>query len=198
MMEARPSFVLGVTGQMDLFKLPQVQQDAIRKAVEAVFRYLTTEDTIDVLGPGLKLQATKVTVLSSLAPGAGTLVADLAEAKEFRLVAPLPFPPDLYLRATTFASLTAEQRKQVADRLLALDDRAFYVAILQDARYKGVSLAHPPKSARTAHRERTVTTFGSLYPSPRALPRRTRQPQPSDPLHHRRERNCLQVEVAKS
>src|SRR5260370_24209562 len=98
-MENGPSFVSGVGGQRDLADVPLEQKQAVRKAVEDVFSYLTTDERVEGLGLGLNLRHTAIAVLTSLAPGADTLVADVAAAKHgCQIVAPLPFPSDQYLR----------------------------------------------------------------------------------------------------
>jgi hypothetical protein len=45
---------------------------------------------------------TEIVVLSSLAPGADSLVAEVALTEGFTVKAPLPFPPEIYQNASTF------------------------------------------------------------------------------------------------
>lgn len=130
-MTPRPEFVLGVTGHMDLG-----QFDAIRNAVAQVLRWVISNNDAPPLGGGLRLEATPVAILSSLAPGADTLVVEAVEqelAGRHCLYAPLPFPADLYLQASTFKSITPEERLSLEQRLRSLGERAFFVPLLEDA-----------------------------------------------------------------
>jgi hypothetical protein len=128
----RPSFVLGVTGQMDLDKLPDGQKQAVRRAVERVLEHLTSSKVDPDLGLGLGLQHSPVILLSSLAPGADTLVADACQDRGFQLVVPLPFPAEKYLRATTFKNLSDKKRQELQIQLNSLGDNAFVVPLLED------------------------------------------------------------------
>ena len=121
---ASPAFVIGVTGNMDL--VPQAAADDpfghIKEPVRKLFRFLRgakgSRAGLEALlvhrdfARGLEhwrgLPAeTPIVVLSSLAPGADTLVAQLALEEEFanqnfHVQAPLPFPADAYREASTF------------------------------------------------------------------------------------------------
>jgi hypothetical protein len=130
-MSVRPSFIFGVTGQMDLEQLTTQDLQSIREAVKSVFRFVTKAEAVDPLGSGLGLARTPVTVLTSLAPGADQLVAEVAESFSCQVVAPLPFPPQQYLKASTFKDYP-EQSKMAADWLAKLGDRAFFVPLLEE------------------------------------------------------------------
>ncbi len=172
----RPALVVGVTGHMCLSELPPEDQAKIRESVEQVlrsFRSTASRDTEWVPASGEKhqstpnmsdqplllgLQATPVTVLTALAPGADTLVADIAEdlqrqwdedrlrnhkasgavdgsGNAYGVVAVLPFPIDQYARATTFESVSEELRDAVHRRLKQLGDhdQAVFVKLAEDA-----------------------------------------------------------------
>ena len=95
----RPALVVGVTGHMCLIDLPDHEQKQIRDSVERVLRSFreidpqrhsvaesesrnghASESTLP-----LGIQLTPITVLTSLAPGADTLVADVAEELQRKL-----------------------------------------------------------------------------------------------------------------
>lgn len=134
-----PSFVLGVTGHMDI---PDADREAIQSRLVRVFEWLRApaSQTFADVGAssagelrGLGLQDTPIVVLSSLAPGADSLVAEVALdlGKTITLAdgvtpaitvrAPLPFPPQIYREATTFrreGEPAETERQRAFDRLL--------------------------------------------------------------------------------
>jgi hypothetical protein len=120
----RPAFVVGVTGHMQL----RDDTQAIKQTLRRVFEWLRAD--VDVEFPefripsdtpvyGLGLKNTPIVLLSSLAPGADALAAEVALAEAgtggpqadavsaIRVVVPTPFPLDLYRDATTFRPRTA-------------------------------------------------------------------------------------------
>lgn len=104
----KPAFVVGVTGHMDLDPACRDQINAGVKRLFAWFRLSPTQKQIDQditnLGPGLGLQNTPIILLSSLAPGADQWVVAAAREADpsIRVLAPLPFSKDQYLKASTF------------------------------------------------------------------------------------------------
>lgn len=131
-----PAFLIGVTGHMDL---DPKQISTLEDRVKLLFRFLKStpkaanrvqllEQLVQALAPdnatAQKMYAaalqpwcglpnTPVIVLSSLAPGADSLVARVASEKEFKelgfsIQAPLPFPHDLYPEASTFVCKSAD------------------------------------------------------------------------------------------
>ena len=61
-----------------------------------------------------RLKATPLLVLSSLAPGAATLVAEEALARGDRVMAILPLPPQLYAKSRTFVWKNAPAAENAA------------------------------------------------------------------------------------
>lgn len=151
----RPAFILGVTGKMRLpgydpavsahdACAPEIQD--LRNRVFAVLDWVrechgalnpTTgefekqpSDQIQKWWHSLGIHDTPIVVLSSLAPGADTIVAEAAldyahERKANVTVrAPLPFPLELYRDASTFCPASDHSRwKPNQDRLDALVER---------------------------------------------------------------------------
>jgi hypothetical protein len=116
----RPAFVVGVTGHM---QLSPEQTSSIKETLRRVFEWLRADAEVEFPElrttsgrplHGLALKNTPLVLLSSLAPGADSLAAEVAleiarEASPqydprppIRLVAPIPFPLHLYRDATTF------------------------------------------------------------------------------------------------
>jgi hypothetical protein len=143
--EPSPPFVIGVSGILRMER-----EEALKVSIRQAFNILLEPDSGQ-----LHLKFTPIVVLTSLAPGADTLVAEVAEDMEqkyqearlkasdpasfgpprrFRIVAPLPFPYEQYLRATTFKDLTAEQREVVSQKLKSMCDKgdAFFVPLRED------------------------------------------------------------------
>jgi hypothetical protein len=140
-----PPYVVGVSGLMRIER-PEIIKNAIRDAFNIL------------LDPGesqFRLVHTPIIVLTSLAPGADTLVAEVADELEkeyqaarsnasnpasigperrFRIVAPLPFPREQYLRASTFNGLNDEQKEAVSKKLNAMHavGDAFFVPLRED------------------------------------------------------------------
>ncbi len=135
-----PAFVLGVTGHMDI---PDADHDAIKARLRRVFEWLRAPatETFGDVGQastgdlhGLGLHDTPIVVLSSLAPGADSLVAEVAlelgatvklgddVTPAITVRAPLPFPPHIYRDATTFKrdgdAKETERRQTAFDALL--------------------------------------------------------------------------------
>jgi len=127
---ATPAFIVGVTGHMDLRR---DEEERLREEVRRLFRFLKKgvqgkrggrerlEALVGSLPPvhsgrnpyresldqWIGLEHTPIVILTSLAPGADALVAEVALEKEFqedgfRVRAPLPAPHDLYANWTTF------------------------------------------------------------------------------------------------
>ena len=154
--EARPAFVVGVTGHMDI---ADSEREAVKARLRRVFQWLRAprgelfEDVGSSNGlelKGLGLEHTPIVVLTSLAPGADSLIAEVAielgattrlpdgETPAFRVRAPLPFPAEVYREATTFKPAgaspeTVRQNLATLDSLLAaMKDEAFAVLMKDD------------------------------------------------------------------
>ncbi|MEZ5386677.1 MAG: hypothetical protein R3F13_14290 [Prosthecobacter sp.] len=123
-------FIIGVTGHM---KLPREKTEALREKLRVFFRWLQAEEeeSFDGLGPGLGLKDTPVVLLSSMAPGVDQIAAGVAREAEFRfrVVSPLPFPPEQYLRSTTFTSASDAEKAA----LTSLPHESFYVELADEA-----------------------------------------------------------------
>jgi hypothetical protein len=145
------AFVIGVTGNMDPLgygdfeKQPEEESvaiQAIRRKIYAAFDWVRKSGWLDrqtgQFHPNTKIHASNdngdacwnslalgeempIIVLSSLAPGIDTIVAEAVfdyerqceakgEAVDISLRAPLPFPVDIYPEATTFRSDLEKQR----------------------------------------------------------------------------------------
>ena len=131
----KPAFVLGITGNTDPIgyvdnPTPKEEPDpAIAAISEAVFRVLDWVRRHDASSslilhsgassPPLATGELPIIVLSSLAPGIDTLVAEAtleyakARRADVTVRAPLPFPEEIYPEATTFRS--PAQRKRFID-----------------------------------------------------------------------------------
>lgn len=120
-----PAFVIGVTGNMDLLATGACGKDLLdelRATIRTIFGFLrgdpeasaTFRYTLAHSGFAQGLEgwkglppSTPIIVLTSIAPGADSLVAEVAlepKLAEQRIViqAPLPFPAEIYARASTF------------------------------------------------------------------------------------------------
>jgi hypothetical protein len=121
-----PSFVVGVTGNID----PQRRvldgnkpAEDVRKTIQLIFEFLEYGAQAEAgalfqqirarlprpeHAPGLEqwpgLGRTPLVVLTSLAPGADSIVAEVALKKGLAVRAPLPFPKSVYRNASTFVS----------------------------------------------------------------------------------------------
>jgi hypothetical protein len=94
----RVSIVLGITGHRDI---RDEDEPAIRSTVAKLF--------LDFKN---RFPHSPFRLLSSLAPGADQLIADVAEECGLEIMAPLPFPPELYSSSSTFeGSPVAAQTK---------------------------------------------------------------------------------------
>jgi hypothetical protein len=150
----RPPFIVGVTG---LMAIHADDLAAVKAAVEKVFCWLVSSapkgggdhqggggghghGEADPCNRGLGLADTQVVVMSSLAPGADQLVARIGCAKGHRVVAPLPFPLELYKRASTFSEKTGAIAPQGATLRAAFEtfleevplDGVFHVLLADD------------------------------------------------------------------
>lgn len=102
---AKPAFIIGVTGHLDL---APVHRDRIKAELKRIIRWLgaPANSHDPALGPGLGLTRTPLILLSSLAPGADQwaveAVREVIHPAGLRILAPLPFPKDQYLAATAF------------------------------------------------------------------------------------------------
>jgi hypothetical protein len=138
--EVLPAFVLGVTGHMDV---PESHHDLVKARIGRVLEWLRApaECSFEDIGRsdgvplcGLGLRHTPIIVLTSLAPGADSLVAEVAldsaaaatlpdgKTPAFRVRAPIPFPLDVYRESTTFkpAGATKEATARNLERLVDL------------------------------------------------------------------------------
>ncbi len=117
-----PAFVVGITGYMDI---PECDQKAVRERLRTVFRWLRddpnnpSDDAAvhqswwpqlasgesgnkSIPLPGLGLAGQRIVLLTSLAPGADTLAAQIAQEEGIEVRAPLPFPAPLYRESSSF------------------------------------------------------------------------------------------------
>ncbi|MEK6260925.1 MAG: hypothetical protein AABP62_20180 [Planctomycetota bacterium] len=184
-----PAYLIGVTGHMDL---DQDQESTLEKRVELLFRFLKStpqattrvqrlEELVQALAPGnadaqktytaalqswCGLPHTPVVVLSSLAPGADSLVARVALKPEFKQLgfsvqAPLSFPHDLYPAASTFvwkaddgtvdpeSDANKQRQQQYADLVAAIggESQTFPVCLDKDQKL----VAEPGELAKKQH-----------------------------------------------
>ncbi len=132
----KPAFLIGVTGHIDLrdeevgplkervkalfrLLLPEANSAQRRESLEGFVKMLPPADAegraqnepnpySQALQRWPTLEQTPIILLTSLAPGADSLCAEVALENEFkeriRIVAPLPFPQDVYEQATTFVA----------------------------------------------------------------------------------------------
>ncbi|MCX6876533.1 MAG: hypothetical protein NTW21_22395 [Verrucomicrobia bacterium] len=139
---ASPAFIIGVTGNMD--PVPQAGAkdpfEHVKEPIRKLFRYLRgvegSRAGLDSLLAHADFAAglegwqglgvdTPIVLLTSLAPGADTLAAQVALEEEFvklkfHVRAPLPFPKEHYPKASTFR--LRETDKAPAKELLAVFD----------------------------------------------------------------------------
>ena len=128
-----PSFVVGVTGHIDPDLGGANRAEDMRATLKLIFEFLQYGAQAeagwlykeikarlprDEHAPGLDqwpgLGHTPLMVLTSLAPGADSIVAEVALQKHIAVRAPLPFPKDIYRNASTFvedASKPTEEEK---------------------------------------------------------------------------------------
>lgn len=121
-------FIVGISGHMKLPEDP-VKLKVLRERIRTFYRWLRADKTerFDGLGCGLGLKKTPVHVLSSLAPGVDQIAAEVAREAEFgfRIISPLPFPREQYLRSSTFTSASESEKAAIE----LLPDETFYVAL---------------------------------------------------------------------
>jgi hypothetical protein len=133
---SKPAFIIGVTGHTDL---DPAHRDRIKAELKRIIRWLgDSPNSHDaVLGPGLGLTRTPVILLSSLAPGADQWAVEaIREANHpagLRILAPLPFPKDQYLEASSFTRDGA-MLDEAASRFLAEfpDEDTFVVRLPEE------------------------------------------------------------------
>ena len=101
-----PAYVVGVTGHMDL---GDEEAGRLKKLVTNFFKALQgDEEHRDLLPEDFPaLTHTPIVVLSSLAPGADTIVAEAALDLQLEVRAPLPFPKEIYSSSTSFRERNA-------------------------------------------------------------------------------------------
>jgi hypothetical protein len=136
----KPAFIIGVTGHIDL---DPAYRDRVKTAVKRIVTWLRQPSSprdakrVDrVLGPGLGLVNTPVLLLSSLAPGADQWVAEAATEMDplLKVLAPLPFFKDQYLRASTFRQNGLARDEAAGKYLAEFPDRdTFIVRLAGDA-----------------------------------------------------------------
>lgn len=99
----RPPFIVGVTGHM---AIGEDNIQIIKDKIHSVFAWLKSSQLDECETGGthepLGLSSTPILVLSSLAPGADQLVAEIAYDHGFQNQCPLPFPTGFYRNASTF------------------------------------------------------------------------------------------------
>lgn len=144
----RPAFILGVTGKMKLpgynpaisahdASAPEIQE--LRNRVFAVLDWVrerhgalnpitgdfetTPSDETPKWWHSLGIHDTPIVVLSSLAPGADTIVAEAAldyahqHQANVTVRAPLPFPLELYRQSTSFCPTPKDEEENEDERL---------------------------------------------------------------------------------
>ncbi|MBV9490220.1 MAG: hypothetical protein JO069_10915 [Verrucomicrobia bacterium] len=131
-----PAFIVGVTGHTDL---DPAYRDRIKTEVKRIIRWLGKSSNLHdpALGPGLGLTRTPLILLSSLAPGADQWAVEAAREVNhtagLRILAPLPFLRDQYLKASSFTRDGA-LLDEAASRFLAEfpDQDAFVVRLPEE------------------------------------------------------------------
>ena len=158
-----PAFILGVTGHMDLDPAFRPNVEAlVRRTLDWVRSPAKTKDSI--LGPGLGLVKTPVLLLSSLAPGADQWVAIVAQEMGVRVLAPLPFLKDQYLRSSTFQK-DGRVINGEATRFFTHfpDDRTFLVRLLDEVDLADEALRrkHEPLLTGPEHKQARDRRFAA-------------------------------------
>ena len=158
----KPSFIVGVTGHMDL---DPAHRDRVKVEVKRIFAWLRTSpgkhhknESNTPLGPGLALKNTPLILLSSLAPGADQWVVEAAREMDppLRVLAPLPFLKDQYLQASTFKR-DGVTKDEAASRFLAEfpDEDAFVVRLRDEIDLDDEALRAKHKSIVDRSRRQT-------------------------------------------
>ena len=197
-MSVEPSFIVGVTGPMDLSARQSAQLTA---ALELVFDFLQRGGANSMRGEELAAELARrlvpdvrsrwnrrarsryrkalrgfpaiqsgseavatarsshcdkknevgvpIVVLTNLAPGTDALVSDLALRRNLVVRAALPFPKDLYRRASTFAGRSQEE-KEAFDRRCEQADNVFHVRLENEAWLHESAVADRAKDDLTA------------------------------------------------
>lgn len=122
-------FTLGITGHR---KLVAAELPMLRQRVAEVLAWVRGNGSAATAGLGepLGLRTAPINLLSSLAPGADILVAQVAKENRCQIIAPLSFFADAsqqHQRSTAFNGFESD-RPLVA----ALADRAFVVRLVED------------------------------------------------------------------
>ncbi len=100
--DARPFFTVGITGHMHIS--PE-SEEVLKKRIREVFRWLRDTHVGDDrpgFGKPLGFEKTPIVLLSSLAPGADQLAAEVALDEGINVRCPLPFPHEVYRQASSF------------------------------------------------------------------------------------------------
>lgn len=121
---SRLPFVIGITGHMDIH--PD-RESEVKELLVSIFSWLrqgqlpaTEHLTKPKEREGLGLDNTPIILLSSLAPGADQIAAQIAMSKGIEVRGPLPFPHPLYREASTF--IRGDGQAQNDKRLQDYDD----------------------------------------------------------------------------
>jgi hypothetical protein len=137
----KPAFVIGVTGYMDI---PEIDRPIIEARIRTVLSWLRANPGTpgsDATDPpawwpqiaatpqgegdpvplaGLGLGKRRIILLTSLAPGADTIAAKVALEEGIEVVAPLPFPAEIYRCSSSFCGdQVAPGAQQEFDEIIA-------------------------------------------------------------------------------
>lgn len=114
-------FIIGVTGHMKL-ESDEKSIAALKSRISEFYEWLRRDpkgDPLDRLGPGLGIsEATEIIVMTSLAPGADQIAAEVAREfvhRNFSVMSPLPFEREQYMRSTTFSELDEKKKEDFRD-----------------------------------------------------------------------------------
>jgi len=110
---AHAKLLIGVTGRMHLDEMPADRQAPLRSAVNDVLRRLLMTEPLSIergacvdCVPSTDIDPTQAALVTGLAPGADTLVLEVACGEESSIrmdaMGALPFPPDVYRDTSTF------------------------------------------------------------------------------------------------
>jgi hypothetical protein len=132
--------VLGISGHLDILA---EDREVLQTAIKQVFKHFQD-----------RYRYTPVVVMSSLARGADQLAADAALSWGLAIIAPLPFPSDIYRRSSTFAGYDKDADK-LDDLLSSHKVESFVVPLpmgpLEDDLEAWAEIAQDQQGRRTCY-----------------------------------------------
>ncbi len=146
-----PPLVIGVSGRME-FADATVRQQVKDAVAKFLWRFVEADPSTPHVHPDWEpMPHTPIAVLSSLAPGADWLLAEVVDELDlryqgltgenkkrpwgFKLFAPLPFPAEQYAKASTYTGERGKADQQAAKaRMLGMakTGHAFFVPLKED------------------------------------------------------------------